>query len=64
MAKPFTEYTDKDYDAVTGINVRGFFDISRRAVAAMVEQCGGHVVSVSTTLVDHALPRYRPPWRR
>lgn len=55
MAKPFTEYTDEDYDAVTGINLRGFFDVSRGAVAAMVEQGGGHVVSISTTLVDHAL---------
>ena len=55
VAKPFTEYTDEDYDAVTGINLRGFFDVSRGAVAAMVEQGGGHVVSVSTTLVDHAL---------
>ncbi|EWM11894.1 SDR family NAD(P)-dependent oxidoreductase [Kutzneria sp. 744] len=55
LAKPFTEYTDEDYDAVTGINLRGFFDISRGAVAAMVEQGGGHVVSISTTLVDHAL---------
>jgi len=55
VAKPFTECTDEDYDAVTGVNLRGFFDISRGAVAAMVEQGGGHVVSVSTTLVDHAL---------
>jgi NAD(P)-dependent dehydrogenase (short-subunit alcohol dehydrogenase family) len=55
VAKPFTEYSDEDFDVVTGINLRGFFDISRGAVAAMVEQGGGHVVSVSTTLVDHAL---------
>ncbi|MFC0540788.1 SDR family NAD(P)-dependent oxidoreductase [Kutzneria chonburiensis] len=55
VAKPFTEYTAEDYDAVTGINLRAFFDVSRGAVAAMVEQGGGHVVTVSTTLVDHAL---------
>ena len=55
LAKPFTEYTDEDYDAITGVNLRGFFDISRGAVAAMAAQGGGHVVSVSTTLVDHAM---------
>jgi NAD(P)-dependent dehydrogenase (short-subunit alcohol dehydrogenase family) len=55
VAKPFTEYTDEDYDAVTGINLRAFFDVSRGAVAAMVEQGSGHVVTVSTTLVEHAL---------
>ncbi len=54
VAKPFTEYTDEDYDAVLGTNLRGFFDITRSAVAAM-EANGGHVVNVSTTLVDHAL---------
>lgn len=54
VAKPFTEYTDEDFGEVTGINLRGFFDITRGAVAAMVAN-GGHVVNVSTTLVDHAL---------
>jgi NAD(P)-dependent dehydrogenase (short-subunit alcohol dehydrogenase family) len=55
VAKPFADYTDEDYDAVTGVNLRGFFDISRSAVAAMLSQnSGGHVVNVSTSLVDHA----------
>ncbi|MGW4112943.1 SDR family NAD(P)-dependent oxidoreductase [Actinosynnema sp. NPDC004786] len=56
IAKPFTEYTDADFDVATGTNLRGFFETSRAAVAAMVAQGdGGHVVTVSTTLVDHAL---------
>ncbi len=54
IAKPFAEYTDEDYDAVTGVNMRGFFEVSRSAVAAMVENGGGHVVNISTSLVDHA----------
>jgi NAD(P)-dependent dehydrogenase (short-subunit alcohol dehydrogenase family) len=55
VAKPFTDYTDDDYDAVTGVNLRGFFDISRGAVAAMLAQGdGGHLVNVTTTLVEHA----------
>ncbi|MFD4671436.1 SDR family NAD(P)-dependent oxidoreductase [Lentzea sp. NPDC058450] len=53
VAKPFTEYTDEDYAAVTGTNLTGFFDITRAAVGAMTGP--GHVVSVSTTLVEHAL---------
>jgi NAD(P)-dependent dehydrogenase (short-subunit alcohol dehydrogenase family) len=56
VAKPFTDYTDADFDAVTGTNLRGFFEITRGAVAAMLAQGdGGHVVNVSTSLVDHAL---------
>jgi NAD(P)-dependent dehydrogenase (short-subunit alcohol dehydrogenase family) len=55
VAKPFTDYTDGDYDAVTGVNLRGFFELSRAAVARMLEQGdGGHLVTISTTLVDHA----------
>jgi len=54
IAKPFTEYTDEDYDAVTGVNVRGFFEVTRAAIAAMQSTGGGHIVNISTSLVDHA----------
>jgi NAD(P)-dependent dehydrogenase (short-subunit alcohol dehydrogenase family) len=55
ISKPFAEYTDEDYDAVTGVNLRGFFEVSRAAVAAMLTRDGGgHVVNISTSLVDHA----------
>jgi NAD(P)-dependent dehydrogenase (short-subunit alcohol dehydrogenase family) len=55
IAKPFTDYTDEDYDAVTGVNLRGFFEVSRAAVAAMLSRDGGgHIVNISTSLVDHA----------
>jgi len=55
IAKPFVDYTDEDYDAITGVNLRGFFEVSRAAVARMLEQGdGGHLVTISTTLVEHA----------
>ncbi|MCT7657596.1 SDR family NAD(P)-dependent oxidoreductase [Mycobacterium deserti] len=55
VAKPFTDYTDDDYDAVTGVNLRGFFEVSRAAVAAMATRPGGgHIVNISTSLVDQA----------
>ncbi|CDP88454.1 MULTISPECIES: SDR family NAD(P)-dependent oxidoreductase [Mycolicibacterium] len=55
IAKPFTEYTDDDYDAVTGVNQRGFFELTRAGIAAIEAQGeGGHVVTISTSLVDHA----------
>lgn len=55
VSKPFTEYTDEDYEAVMGVNVRGFFEISRAAVRAMTSrEGGGHLVTVSTSLVDQA----------
>jgi NAD(P)-dependent dehydrogenase (short-subunit alcohol dehydrogenase family) len=54
VAKPFTDYTDADYDLVTGVNLRGFFEVTKRAIAAMLDGEGGHVVNISTSLVDHA----------
>jgi NAD(P)-dependent dehydrogenase (short-subunit alcohol dehydrogenase family) len=55
VSKNFTDYTDLDYDAVTGVNLRGFFEVSRAAIAAMLSRDGdGHVVNISTSLADHA----------
>jgi NAD(P)-dependent dehydrogenase (short-subunit alcohol dehydrogenase family) len=54
IAKPFTEYTDEDYDLVTGVNLRGFVGVTQRAVQAMLDGDGGHIVNISTSLVDHA----------
>ncbi|MEU8225067.1 SDR family oxidoreductase [Kribbella sp. NPDC048915] len=53
VAKPFTDYTDEDYDAVTALNLRGFFEVTRQAIAAMLDNAeGGHVVSITTTFAD------------
>ena len=55
IAKSFTDYTDEDYEAVTGVNLRGVFEATRGAIDAMVARgSGGHVVSLSTSIVDHA----------
>jgi NAD(P)-dependent dehydrogenase (short-subunit alcohol dehydrogenase family) len=58
IEKPFTDYTDADYDLVTGVNLRGFFDVTRSAIPAMLAGGdGGHVLCVSTSLVDRANAR-------
>ncbi|MFE7750931.1 SDR family NAD(P)-dependent oxidoreductase [Streptomyces sp. NPDC057428] len=55
VSKPFTEYTDEDYERVTGVNVRGFFEVSRSVISAMLARDdGGHIVNISTSLVDNA----------
>ncbi|MEW9533982.1 SDR family NAD(P)-dependent oxidoreductase [Microbispora sp. NPDC049125] len=53
IAKPFTDYTDEDFAAVIGVNVEGFFHITRRVLTPMVEQGSGHIVSITTSFVDH-----------
>ncbi|MFF1719256.1 SDR family NAD(P)-dependent oxidoreductase [Streptomyces sviceus] len=54
VAKPFTEYTAEDYATVTGINVAGVFHLTQRAVPHLLAQGGGHIVNVTTSLVDSA----------
>jgi NAD(P)-dependent dehydrogenase (short-subunit alcohol dehydrogenase family) len=53
IGKPFTDYTPDDYQAITAVNLTGFFHITQRAIRQMVDQGGGHVVNISTSLVDH-----------
>jgi NAD(P)-dependent dehydrogenase (short-subunit alcohol dehydrogenase family) len=54
IGKPFTDYTLDDYRAITAVNLDGFFNITQLAIPQMVAQGGGHVVNISTSLVDHA----------
>ena len=55
IAKPFTEYTEADYTAILGVNVAGFFHITQLAIAEMEKHGSGHVVQITTSLVDHAI---------
>jgi len=52
IGKPFTDYTFDDYAAITAVNLTGFFHITQRAIRQMVAQGSGHVVNISTSLVD------------
>jgi NAD(P)-dependent dehydrogenase (short-subunit alcohol dehydrogenase family) len=54
IAKRFTDYTDEDYANMLGINLNGFFHITQRAAKEMLKQASGHIVQITTTLVDHA----------
>jgi len=54
ISKPFTEYSDADYAAITGVNSAGFFYCTQLAIAQMEKQDSGHVVQITTSLVDHA----------
>jgi NAD(P)-dependent dehydrogenase (short-subunit alcohol dehydrogenase family) len=54
IGKAFTDYTPEDFDAITAVNLAGFFHVTQRAIRQMVFQGGGHVVNITTSLVDHA----------
>jgi NAD(P)-dependent dehydrogenase (short-subunit alcohol dehydrogenase family) len=55
VGKPFTEYTEADYAAILGVNVAGFFHTTQLAIAEMEKRGSGHVVQITTSLVDHAI---------
>jgi NAD(P)-dependent dehydrogenase (short-subunit alcohol dehydrogenase family) len=54
IAKPFTDYTDEDFASIVAINVGSFFHLTRRVAAEMLKQGSGHIVQVTTSLIEHA----------
>ena len=54
IAKPFTDYTAADYATVVSVNLTGFFWLTQRAIAEMLARGRGHVVNITTTIVDYA----------
>lgn len=55
LAKPFGAYTLEDYTNVQLVNLDGFFHITQLAIEEMEKQGSGHIVSITTSLTDHAI---------
>ena len=55
IAKPFTQYTASDFAAMLAVNLAGFFHMTQLAVPQMEKHGAGHIVQITTSLVDHAL---------
>jgi NAD(P)-dependent dehydrogenase (short-subunit alcohol dehydrogenase family) len=51
-AKPFTDFTTEDFDALVSTNLLGFLYITQLTVKQMQKQKSGNVVTVSASLVD------------
>jgi NAD(P)-dependent dehydrogenase (short-subunit alcohol dehydrogenase family) len=54
VGKPFAQYTEADYALMVGVNLTGFFHLTQRAIGEMERQGSGHIVQITTSLVDHA----------
>jgi NAD(P)-dependent dehydrogenase (short-subunit alcohol dehydrogenase family) len=52
VPKPFTEYTSEDFNALVATIIGGFFYITQSAILHMLPQHSGHIVNISTSLVD------------
>ena len=51
-AKPFTLFTEEDWATNIGTNLAGFFYVTQHAIRRMEEGGSGHVVQITTSLVD------------
>lgn len=49
-AKPFVDYTERDYADLVATNLAGFFHMTQHALRAMVDGGSGHVVNIGTSL--------------
>jgi NAD(P)-dependent dehydrogenase (short-subunit alcohol dehydrogenase family) len=61
-SKPFTDYTEEDFNRKIATNLAGFFHITQHVAAEMLKQGSGHIVSITTSLTDqptHAVPSVR-----
>jgi NAD(P)-dependent dehydrogenase (short-subunit alcohol dehydrogenase family) len=55
ISKPFIEYTAEDFANVLSVNLAGFFHVSQQAAARMLSRRAGHIVNVTTSLVDQPI---------
>lgn len=51
LAKPFTEYTEGEFDNLVQVNIGGFFHISQLAIAQMLRQASGHIINITSSLL-------------
>ena len=54
VAKPFVDYSEEDYASVVAINLGSFFRLTQLVAAEMLKQGSGHIVQITTSLIDHA----------
>jgi NAD(P)-dependent dehydrogenase (short-subunit alcohol dehydrogenase family) len=55
IAKPFTQFTMEDWAWNIATNLAGFFHISQRVLKKMEAQGSGHIVQITTSLVDQPI---------
>ncbi len=53
--KSFTDFTLSDWSKNIGTNLAGFFHVTQRVIGLMERQGAGHIVQITTSLVDHPM---------
>lgn len=54
-AKPFTDFSTEDFNALVSVNLLGFLYLTQLTVRQMLKQKSGNVVSISAALADQPI---------
>ena len=63
VPKPFTDYTEDDYNRVMNTNVASMFFMSQQVIPQMKQQHSGHVVNILAISRTSLLEAFPPFWR-
>ena len=55
IARPFTDYSADEYEALVSTNLTGFLHVTQLAVKRMRQRKAGHVVTITTSLADQPI---------
>jgi NAD(P)H-dependent flavin oxidoreductase YrpB (nitropropane dioxygenase family) len=55
IAKPFTEYSEKDFATMIAVNLAGFLHLSQKAAASMLRMGSGHIVNITATIAEQPM---------
>jgi NAD(P)-dependent dehydrogenase (short-subunit alcohol dehydrogenase family) len=52
VPKPFIDYSEADFAAMIAVNLAGFFHVSQKAAAWMLQAGSGHIVNITATIAE------------
>jgi NAD(P)-dependent dehydrogenase (short-subunit alcohol dehydrogenase family) len=55
IPKPFLDYSEADFAAMTAVNLAGFFHMSQKAISPMLRMGSGHVVTITATIGEQPM---------
>lgn len=55
LPKPFIDYSAADFRTMIGVNLAGFFHLSQKAAASMLQAGSGHIVNITTTIAEQPM---------
>jgi NAD(P)-dependent dehydrogenase (short-subunit alcohol dehydrogenase family) len=55
ISKPSTDYTEADFLAIASVNLSGFFHMTQKAAARMLQAGAGHIVTITAALAEQPM---------